>query len=72
METQIERRRRALTAEDVSALVDAIEARAMDRIQKSLGRTVLNLAVTWAVRTIIVVAIYSAGAAGLLRRILPS
>lgn len=72
METQLERRRRALTAEDVSALVDAIEARAMDRIQKSLGRTVLNLAVTWAVRTIVIVAIYSAGASGILRRIFPS
>lgn len=72
METQIERRRRALTAEDVSALVDAIEARAMDRIQRSLGRTVLNLAVTWAVRTIVIVAIYSAGASGVLRRIFPS
>jgi hypothetical protein len=72
METQIERRRRALTAEDVSALVDAIEARAMDRIQKSLGRTVLNLAVTWTLRAIIIAAIYSAGAAGMLRRIFPS
>jgi aryl-alcohol dehydrogenase-like predicted oxidoreductase len=72
METQIERRRRALTPEDVSALVDAIEARAMDRIQKSLGRTVLNLALTWALRTIFFVAIYSAGAAGILRRVLPS
>lgn len=72
METQIERRRRALTTEDVSALVNAIEARAMDRIQKSLGRTVLNLAVTWASRTIVIVAIYSAGASGILRRIIPS
>lgn len=72
METQIERRRRALTTEDVSALVDAIEIRAMGRIQKTLGRTLLNLAVTWAVRTIMIVAIYSAGAAGLFWRILPS
>lgn len=69
METQIERRRRALTAEDVSALVDAIEARTVDRIQKTLGRTVLNLALTWALRVFFVVLIYSAGAAGLLRRI---
>lgn len=72
METQIERRRRALTDEDVSALVDAIEARAVDRLQKSLGRTVLNLAVTWALRTIVLIAIYSAGAAGILRRVFPT
>lgn len=72
MDTQIERRRRALTAEDVSALVDAIEARAMDRLQRSLGRTVLNLAVTWTLRTIVIIAMYSAGAAGILRRIFPT
>ncbi|MBK3333571.1 hypothetical protein [Burkholderia pseudomallei] len=71
MDTQIERRRRTLTAEDVAALVDALEVRAMDRLQKTLGRTVFNLAITWAIRTIFIVAIYSAGAAGLLRRIMP-
>lgn len=72
METQIERRRRTLTAEDVSALVDALEVRAMDRLQKTLGRTVFNLAVTWAIRLLFLVIVYSAGAAGLLRRIIPS
>jgi hypothetical protein len=72
METQLERRRRVLTADDVTALVDAIETRAMDRIQKTLGRTVLNLAVTWTIRALFVAAVYSAGAAGILRRIFPS
>ena len=37
MEAQIERHDRALTAEDVSALVASMNARAMDRIQKLLG-----------------------------------
>ncbi len=41
----------------------------MDRIRKALGRTVLNLAVTWAPRVCFVVLIYSSGAAGLLRGI---
>lgn len=72
METQIERRRRTLTAEDVSALVDALEVRAMDRLQKTVGRTVFNLAFTWALRLLFLVIVYSAGAAGVLRRILPS
>jgi hypothetical protein len=72
METQLERRRRVLTADDVTALVDAMETRAMDRIQKTLGRTVLNLAVTWTIRALFVAAVYSAGAAGILRRIFPS
>jgi hypothetical protein len=72
MDTQIERRRRTLTADDVTAVVDAMETRAMDRIQRSLGRTLLNMALTWAVRTIFIAAVYSAGAAGLLRRILPT
>lgn len=69
MDTQIERRRRVLTAEDITALVDAMETRAVDRIQKSLGRTVFNLAVTWAIRFIFAAALYSAGASGILRRV---
>ena len=69
METQIERRRRTLTADDVTALVDALETRAMDRIQKTLGRTVFNLALTWALRLFFVVVVYSAGASGILKRI---
>lgn len=69
METQIERRRRTLTADDVTALVDAMETRAMDRIQKTLGRTVFNLTLTWALRLFFVVVVYSAGASGILKRI---
>ncbi|ARL25504.1 hypothetical protein [Burkholderia pseudomallei] len=69
METQIERRRRTLTAEDIAALVDAMETRAMDRIQKTVGRTMLNFAVTWVVRLVFAAALYSAGASGVLRRI---
>lgn len=69
METQIERRRRVLTAQDVSELVDALEMRAIDRLQKTLGRTVFNLAFTWAIRIVFLVAVYSAGANGLLKRL---
>lgn len=73
METQFERRRqRTLTAEDVAALVDALEVRAMDRIQQSLGRTLLNLVVTWTLRLVFITAIYSAGASGVLRRVISS
>ena len=70
--TRPDRRLLPPTTDDVMALVDALEARAMDRIQKSLGRTVLNLAVTWAPRLIFIAAIYSAGASGVLRRLLPA
>lgn len=70
MDTQLERRRRTLTADDVSALVDAMETRAMDRIQRTLGRTVMHLVMTWALRLFFAFVIYSAGASGLLRRLM--
>lgn len=69
METQVERRRRVLTAQDVSELVDALEMRAIDRLQKTLGRTMFNLAFTWVLRLVFLFAVYSAGANGLLKRL---
>ncbi|CAK1277432.1 Uncharacterised protein [Burkholderia pseudomallei] len=41
----------------------------MDRIQRTLGRTVFNLALTWALRLFFVIVVYSAGASGILKRI---
>ncbi|CAJ3074169.1 Uncharacterised protein [Burkholderia pseudomallei] len=69
METQYERRRRVLTPEDIAALVDAMETRVMDRIQRTVGRTVFNLSLTWALRLFFLIVVYSAGASGIIKRI---
>lgn len=66
----VERRRRVLTGEDVTALVDAMEKRVIDRVEKSFGHAVLSFTVTWSVRVVMAFAIYSAGANGLLKRVL--
>ena len=70
METQVERRRRALTDQDIVALVDAMERRAIDRIERSLGRTLMSMAITWSVRAAVMMLVYAAGANGLLKRLI--
>ena len=66
---QTERRRRVLTGEDVTALVDAMERRVIDRVERSFGHAALTFMVTWALRVIMAFLIYSAGANGLLKRL---
>jgi hypothetical protein len=70
MDTQIERRRRALTDQDIVALVDAMERRAIDRIERSLGHSLVTLVVTWSVRVAVMLLVYAAGANGVLKRLI--
>lgn len=67
---QTERRRRVLTGDDITALVDAMERRIVDRVERSFGQATLRFLMTWVLRVLMAFLIYSAGANGLLKRIL--
>ena len=65
-----ERRARALTADDVDALVDALEERALARLKANIGSGVLSLLGTWAFRVAVLGAAYGLGASGVLKAFL--
>jgi hypothetical protein len=52
---------RKLSDADVAVIVDALEKRALERLQVNVGRGVLSLVTTWALRAIVVLAAYGAG-----------
>lgn len=62
-----ERRMRALTSNDVDALVDALEARALARLKANIGSGVLSLFGTWVLRFAVLGAAYGLGASGVLK-----
>jgi hypothetical protein len=64
-----ERSARALTANDVDALVDALEDRALARLRANIGSGVLALFGTWALRVAVLGVVYGLGVAGGLKRI---
>jgi hypothetical protein len=66
MEPQIERRQRALTESDVTALVEKLE----QRLMSAAGRGFVSFVATCALRAVVLVAVYGAGSAGLFKKIL--
>lgn len=59
---------RKLSDSDVACIVDALERRALERLQVNVGRGVLSLVMTWGLRAIIVLAAYGAGSGGLFKK----
>jgi hypothetical protein len=61
---------RKLTPADIDAIVEQLEARVIARFQTNIGRGMISLVSTWAIRAVVVIAVYGAGSSGLLKKLM--
>ena len=61
---------RNLTDDDIRAIVDMLEQRAVERFQTNIGKGVLYFVWTWGIRVLCAIALYGLGSKGLLKSVL--
>ncbi|PFH12831.1 MULTISPECIES: hypothetical protein [Burkholderia] len=52
---------RKLSDADIDAIIDGLEQRVVQRLQTNVGKGVISILTTWAIRVIVLVAVYGAG-----------
>ncbi|HDR9868466.1 TPA: hypothetical protein QDE31_01580 [Burkholderia cenocepacia] len=52
---------RKLSDADIDAIIDGLEQRVVERLQTNVGKGVISILTTWALRAVVLLAAYGAG-----------